>query len=358
MKIDHELARKILEDEARQARTITTTGKWVEKVSALGRECEKKHKTMIAMLGTAMLAKATDIRVDVFSLQVGKEKDVTTYSARSLCKEVLAAEANRLGIDLGVTGREPLNNQPFFGKSRVSRDMRVRSDARAGLALLVDILEALQKVRTEKEARAALRAFLQVRHRAPAAIEVIEGAGDNLEQHDLLRLIVDFVRSDSESGRRAQAVAAGLLDTLFGVERVTAYRVHDPSRRFPGDIAILESSSSKRAERVFEIRDKEITEEDLHNMVERSRAAGVTNVAMVAVAEQKQTIDILRAVRWAEARQVRLQVYSGWEELLRECLFWSPIPGPSVGSAYRSIARRLGEMEVSSDGKEYWRSSV
>lgn len=324
---------------------------------ALSRQCEAKNKTMIAMLGTAMLAKATDLRVDVFSLKVGGKKKTAAYSARALCKNVLAADANRLGIDLGVTGPEPLNNQPFFGKARVGRDMHVRSDAKKALSVLIDALEALDKVRTEKEARSALRAFLQVRHRKPTLIELEEGEGDNLEERDLLALINEFVQSDSESGRRAQAVAAGLLDVMHGADRVRVSRVHDPSRHFPGDIAVLEPGSAKAVERVFEVRDKPVTREDLHNLVDRAGSNRISKVAMLAVASQQAAFDQRDTVRRAEARQVRLRVYFGWAELVREALFWAPVPGVPVGPAYRAISRRLADLEVSETGRDHWRAA-
>jgi len=88
------------------------------------------------MLGVALLAKSTDVNVDVFSLKVGKEKDPRAYSARTLAQKVLAAEANKIGIDLGATGPEPLNNQPFFGKTRITEDMVVKTTSQAAFDIL------------------------------------------------------------------------------------------------------------------------------------------------------------------------------------------------------------------------------
>ena len=357
MKINYDLARKILEDEVAEARSIQLKGVWVDRFRALSVECETKNKTMIAMLGTALLAKATHIDVDPFSLQVGDDKDSHSYSARALCKEVLAAESTRLGLDLGVTGREPLNNQPFFGKSRVTAKMNVHPSAEKALGLLVDALKALSNVTTEKEARAALRAFLFVRERKKTVVELDEGDGDKLSDGDLSELIRKFVASDSEGGKRAQAIAAGLLDGMQGKDRIRVSRVNDPSRRIPGDVGILETPKGQQIERVFEVRDKPITEQDLNNLLERVRATEVTKVGMLAVSKDQKSFDTRRAVSRAESRGVRLGVYFGWDAFVKEALFWSRLPRLSVGPAFRSILARLIELEVSATGQATWRKA-
>lgn len=313
---------------------------------------------MIAMLGTALLAKATRLEIDPFSLKVGEDKNDNTYSARALCKEVLAAEAPRLGIDLGVTGREPLNNQPFFGKDRVSRDLNVKGNAKGALAILCDILDAVGNIRAEKEARTALRSFLFVRESKRSLVEIEEGEGDNLSEADFLNLVQDFVCDDSEGGKRAQAVAAGLMDIIYGPERVKAARVNDPSRHAPGDVHIFDSKSQALPERVFEVRDKPVSEEDIVNLIERARTAGVHKVAMLAVAGSQGPIESEQLKRKAENRNVRLGLFVGWYSFIREALFWSCLPHVAIGPAFRAIAQRLAELEVSEQGRAVWQSSA
>lgn len=357
MKIDNAVALNILEEEAEQVRTIHVDGPWVDLFVRLGDACRIRNKTMIAMLGTAILAKATEPIVDVFSLQVGEDRDSNTYSARALCKDVLAANANRLGIDLGVTGREPLNNQPFFGKSRVSPEMKVRTDAQAALGLLIESLSRLDRVNTQKEARKALRAFLQVRRRKIDVITVSDSDGDSLSEDDLLDRILDFVNEDSEGGKRAQAVASGLLDMLFGRERIVAKRINDPSRNMPGDIGVLESLGSKTIERVFEVKDKPITTEDIALLIDSVMRTQISKVAMLAVSYAQSEIDSESSVRWAEARQIRLRVFIGWKELLKETLFWSAEPKIAIGQALRNITQRIVYYEVSQEGFLKWSNS-
>src|SRR5688572_12931091 len=111
---------------------------WLERARKVGRA---PSKTFVAMLGTALLAKATDPRVDPFSLKTRRFRN--SYSARSLCKDVLVPCAVDAGVHLGTTGREPLNNQPFFRHERVGPDMHVRPAVRPHLDYLCSTLQAL-----------------------------------------------------------------------------------------------------------------------------------------------------------------------------------------------------------------------
>jgi len=357
MKIDNELAKKILEEESEQIRTIQVSGKWVDIINKLSQSCREKNKTMIAMFGTALLAKATAIDVDVFSLQVGDDKRGRSYSARALCKDVLAANANRLGIDLGVTGREPLNNQPFFGKSRVTADMKVRTDAKASLSILIEALTELDKIEAEPKARHALRSFLQVRQRKQVKIQIAEGLGDDWDVDFLTRRIADFVNEDSEGGKRAQAVAAGLFDILFGPEFVDARRINDPSCKYPGDIGIMSRMDSRSISRAIEVKDKPVSSGDLKTYINNVQAAGISIAAMVAVSSAQPPLDIEESVRWAENRRIRFRVFLGWNEVVKEALYWTDLPGLAVSSVVRAIAKRLEFYEVSQQAIDSWQKS-
>lgn len=355
MKIDFTKALEVLEEEIEQANSIKTEGFWIEIVQELSEECKDKNKTMIAMLGTALLAKATCLEIDPFSLQVGEDRTSNTYSARALCKDVLAANSKRLGIDLGVSGREPLNNQPFFGKIRITPDFKVRSDAQKAFNILLRALQELDSIRTNKQARLALRAFIQVRKTQRKSISVSEEEGDEYSLFELIRKIELFVEENSEGGKRAQAVSSGLLDVLYGTERVDAKRINDPSRNMPGDIGIFVNESKKNYERVFEVKDKPITIKDIQILIDSVQSSSVTIVGMIATSSLQENIDFESAIRWAESRMVRLKIYIGWHEFVIECLFWASLHGLTNGAAYRSILKRLEFYEVTADGIDYWK---
>lgn len=357
MRIDNDLAKSILEEESDQLRSVQISGKWVDIVTELSLSCQAKNKTMIAMLGTALLAKATNIDVDVFALQVGDDRQGKSYSARALCKDVLAANANRLGIDLGVTGREPLNNQPFFGKLRITAEMKVRADAKASLAILIKALTELEKIQAESKARNALRAFLQVRQKKQIKIQVADDLGEGWDAEFLTKRITDFVNEDSEGGKRAQAVASGLFDVLFGPDLVDARRINDPSRRYPGDIGIRSRADRRSIIRTIEVRDKPISPGDLKTYISNAQEAGIRIAAMLAVSKVQPHINVIESERWAEIRKIRFRVFLGWTEIVKEVLHWTEIPGIAVGSAVQAIAKRLEFFEVSPKARKSWQKS-
>lgn len=368
MEISKKDARQILEHESTSH--APTSPIWATYINALSEACHKESKTFIAALGTALLAKSVDPQVDPFSLKASTGPQ--GYSARGLCKDVLAAEAPRIGIDLGVRGREPLNNQPFFAEEKISLNLPVKASGREPLRLLVDALTALHAVTTTKEARTALRTFLALRRTKKHKHSIGAEAGDGLTESALLRNICTFVSADSESGRRAQAVAAGLFDIIFGRERVDTGRIFDPSRRFPGDIVVklgshLETTNAPQPEieaephyspasLACEVRDKPISSNDLYHFVQRVIDHNGTRAVVIAVAPQSPLgREATAAFEWAAERGVRLQLYLGWEKIVRDAMFLA-MEGETPGTAYRAIYRRLPEVEVSPAGTIHWES--
>src|SRR5215831_2987034 len=106
MRIDYKKAEQVLNEEATAA-VGPVSEAWSARIQRLVEACGGSNLTCIAMLGTAMLAKATHLDVDVTTLQAGAGP--RGYSARSLATGVLSANRHRLGIDLGANRREPLN---------------------------------------------------------------------------------------------------------------------------------------------------------------------------------------------------------------------------------------------------------
>lgn len=354
MRIDKRKALRVLEEEVQLALSGPVPDEWLQRLDGLASVCGATNLTFFAVLGTAMLAKATDLDVDVFSLQEGESP--RGYSARTLCKDVLAAHAPRLAIDLGVTGREPLNNQPFYAEKRISAGLPVRLNARRALAALIESLTALAAVSDEAEARLALRAFLHRRRRDESEWEIDAGSGAHLSLAGLVAAIHVFVTKDSELGKRAQAAAAGILDCAFGQDRVVTSRIHDPDRHFPGDVGVLGTGEDAHSiERTFEVRDKLVTAEDVRHFALRVLDRKIPNAGIVAVGSGQPAEDLEAGVQWAADRGLLVVAYSGWGTFVRDSLFWSPIPlRKSVREAYQRIFHRLNELEISNAGREMW----
>lgn len=355
MIIDKTRARQILGEEAAGATQENVDPAWVQRVNDLGAACQVTSKTYIAALGTGLLAKATDLSVDPLALKV-KGGAPGAYSARALAKDVLAAEAPRLRIDLGVTGREPLNNQPFFRYDSISRDMDVRPNSRDALDLLCSCLEEAARIRTSHEARAALRSFLYARRKV-APPPLAPDAPEPQSKAQLLDLIERFVTEDSEGGKRAQAVAAGLLSLWADPSLIESARVNDPDRRIPGDIGIRMAGEHAKWERIFEVRDKPVQPHDLTYLVIKAHSSSVVRAGMLAVAAGQQTIETRDAIELAAEYDVILAVSIGWETFLEQVFFWSSTPasdGPRI--AYRQIYQRLREQEVTREALDRWKN--
>ena len=327
-------------------------------IEQFSRICDETTLTHIAFLGTAILAKSTTLGVDVWSVKA-RGSTSGAYSARGLGHGVLVKNAPVLGINLGVTGREPLNNQPYFQIDRVSRDTTVHGKARRALDALCDILDELDKFATLDDARAALRAFVFVRRQWNPTYGALTQVAVGLTVERLVNIVQDFVIEDSEGGKRAQAVVAGLMDSYAGKERVITSRINDPDRHLPGDVGVRVPSGEEVWERVFEVRDKIVEVSDLYHFAQKSIDHKVCEAAVIAVAADQPPLDA-RVVRlWSTDRGVSLTFFHGWDSFIRQALFWTVMPSSvSVQTLPSHVFTRLIELEVSERGVELWSNMI
>ena len=291
MKFDKNLAASVLREEARLADPETVDDHWAELIEHFSESCQGSSKTHIAFLGTAILAKALNLKVDVFAVKAGAEGE-GAYSARGLGHGVLVPLAAELGINLGVTGREPLNNQPYFRIKRVTENLPVRSGAEHVVLELCELLSELDSVSDENLARRILRSFVFVRRRyLPEFLERMDLDG-SLPSEALLNLISTFVAQDSEGGKRAQAIVAGLMDLFATPSRVQTSRINDPDRHLPGDVGIRSVTNNEVLEKVFEVRDKPVALSDIFIFASKVLEAKVQEAAVIAVSSQQQELRI------------------------------------------------------------------
>jgi hypothetical protein len=81
---------------------------------------QRSSKLHIAFFATAILAKTIDPKADLFAIKPENAPgNANAFSARSLCHSVLVPLSAELGFSLGVSGREALNNQPYFRMTRL-----------------------------------------------------------------------------------------------------------------------------------------------------------------------------------------------------------------------------------------------
>ena len=364
LKMDARAAGQILRSEAEAARTGPVDVGWQRKVEEFSQLCEVgASKTHVAFLGTAMLAKAMDAHADLRAIKPKLSPDnPNAYSARGLCHGVLVPVSAELGFSLGVSGREPLNNQPYFRMSTLGDDTPVHAGGRAAFDYMVQLVDELQAA-SSAEARDALRAFIEVRRKFQRLYAASASGSATIAPAQLLEAIQSLVGAASEGGKRAQAVAAGLLDVVAGSGRVESGRVNDPSRHYPGDIAVLVAEVadgiSAVFEKAFEVRDKPVKLSDVALFGRSCRERGVQKAAMLLVAGAQLAVDPGEVSRWSEANGISMTIFIGWPHFLDQCLFWSSASRvEATAMAVDTIRERLVGVEASVAAISMWDDST
>jgi len=370
--LDHSKAKEILFEQATKARLgqlSEISREWQDRVQRLGELCPHgKSATVIAALGTAILAKATDVNVDVYSL-LDRGESANSYSARSLADNVWARHRAELDIDLGANGTNPLNNTPFIGKTRIDDITGVRN--REGWKFFIECMEELRKIGSTVESQEALNGFIVARSRSLVApIDMTPEIGDHLAQGALISILTDFVAENSEGGRRAQAATAAMLDAAFGDSNVFVGVINDPDRRAPLDVSVrYEAGSPKTAlfvnenasspylpnakftevesllgdfHTAFEVKDKPIVDYHIRSSIEKTvKDHAVRNLVFVAVSQDQVMLDFDEAIQWAAKRGVKVTIFSSWQDLYLACKCFAPADGKIFeGKVFRRLVSR------------------
>lgn len=358
--LDHTRAKAILFEEtaaARRGDTSPLVETWRARLVQLGELCPHgKSSTVIAALGTAMLAKATDGTVDVYAL-LDRGEAAKSYSARSLADNVWARHRAELGIDIGANGANPLNNTPFIGKTRIDEITGVRN--KAGWAAFMECMEGLEQLKSSDEARQALRGFILARSRSLlTALDLSPHEGDDLTQASLVAILDRFVAEESDGGRRAQAVAAGMLDAAFGEDRVVVGVINDPDRHAPLDVSVIDGQGAFSV--AFEVKDKPISEYHVRSTVEKTvKDHALRNLAFVAVSKQQQTRDFDQVVLWAARHGVKLTMFLDWPSVYSACKCFAPATSDLFeGRVFRRVLSRAAALGVAPTAVEQVRATA
>jgi hypothetical protein len=357
MALSFEAAAALMRREAALAGRKPIDQRWQERVEELSRLCEVgKARTHVAFLGTSILARATDSTVDLFAIKPTRyDGEGEAYCARNLCERVLVPLAAELGIHLGVTGRQPLNNQPYFRINRLGDNTSVRKGgAKAAFDYAVELVHILQALNNTAEARRALRAFIAVRRRFQPRYASDEGEL-KVTPESLVDCIATLVGENSEGGKRAQAVVAGLFDIFAGDDRVESGRINDPSRKYPGDVCI--GSHEEVWEKAIEVRDKPVSTQDVQIFGKKCVDMGVREAAVVMASPRQLRLDDAALAAWAAGFGIGLTLFYGWSTFVDQALFWAPPSKPDAAlEAVERIEVRLIAVEASPEAVLRWQA--
>lgn len=354
----------LLREVVEHADRASADPEWLAYVDRLTELCDEGiADTHIAFLGTELLAKTLNPSVDLYYVKPTKappEKLATSYSARPLCENVLVPVAADVGINIGSSGAQPLNNQPYFRMSYLGDGTPVHAGSQAAFNYMLELIKKLESM-DQEQSRAALAAFVAVRREIAVEYATVS-VGESLPSLSLGTAVAALVAEASEGGKRAQAAAAGLLDVFYSREVVStgSGRINDPSRKRPGDICILSDQDDFDYEKAFEVKDKPVTATDIQLFVRNGfEKYRVADFGYLAMASNQQTLDNEALVGWAEERGASLAIYYNWADFIRELLFWAPEPTVKLTvRAAGTVAERLREIEASAEAVTRWAELV
>jgi len=344
--IDRRAAEEVFQRALRLARSdADLPEEWIERT---GRVAASRSKTLTSALGTALLAKATDRRIDAFSLR--EDSGHKSYSARSVAKDVLVPCCRVSDIDIRTTGAEPLNNQPFLRATRVSVDMKVRRGSEADLAYLCQSLERADFLENEA-ALAALAGFLRARIKARGELEEVGIEGRPLAMVRLVDSTASFVAAHVEGGKVGQAIAAAILDLVHNDVRTR--KVNDPGRNWTGDVGAFVDG---RVSLSVEVKQRPFTESEVLLFIDRLVTARLPRGLVLALAQGTTPLDSERLAELARTRSgILLDIVLGLRRLLLDTLrYIQGDPQDAMALLPKLGLKRLKEIEASEEIQRAW----
>jgi hypothetical protein len=314
------------------------------------------YKQSIALLGAALIAKATNTAVDVMILQVG-DGGAGAYSARGVAENVLYPASLMHKFDIGSTSRNPLNAATFLGRPRIDTDFSLKGAKGKDLGKQVyDVLSEVSQIKDRESGIRALAAYVHVRRSCVSTYSAASGEPGLTSVDQLSAAITAFVEEKSEGGGRAQAVVGGLFDVRYGPERVRVGKTNEPDRRAPGDVVVGHPILTVDVPlKAVEVRDKAVTPVDVLAIIQKLRRAGVSKGAIIAVAKGQPVLTAEAYAAEMRAAGVQLEIFGGWPRLVAEVIFWSDQPeGAAIREAVRHIRDRAVQIGLSAGAIVAW----
>lgn len=348
IKIDHERAKAVLASAVELARSDASLP--VEWVSHVRTVFTLESKTYTPALATLLLAKAADERVDTLSIKVAGER---SYSLRGLGHGVIVPAAVGYGFSLRVTGREPLNNQPWFRYNRIDEFERVKVrkdfDYFLGVARRANLL-------TSAEALTALAAFVMVATEEATKTRSVTVKAGGLSADGARIAVEDFLRFDApDRPQRLQAFAAACLDV--GHIDVRSRRLNDPSRDVPGDVHVYVNKGPILS---MEVRGKAVPATEFEAFIETCAQAGVGRVVLFVDAIAHRPIDVEKLDSPAlNVGVAHIALFESAGDLILEALTWTDRPLLEATALFAErVLERLREIEVQKNTLDEWVRAV
>ena len=302
-------------------------------------------KTYAPALGTVLLARATDARIDPLSIKA--EYGSNTYSLRTLCHEVLVPAARQLGFSIRNTGREPLNNQPFFRYDHMTEIDRVRDKPSferfmSGIARIGEL--------DQSQAMAAFAAFLRVAITTAQQLRNYSVDSSDLTLQEVVRIVELFLAEGVDRPRRTQALVAAAFDITHS--DVRARRLNDPSRDYPGDIQAFDNEQPILA---AEVRAKPVPATEVEAFVAACQRASIDRAFMIVLWPGHRPLPVSELREATLGNGVLLTIIECTEDLLIDVFGWADaVLASALKTFAAAVLRRLKEIEATEQTLRRW----
>lgn len=311
-------------------------------------------QTLVAGLGAALLAKATNGEIDPLSIKPEDHRP-RSFAIRPLVERVLVP-ASRGGqhsaFHLGVRGPQPMNNQPYFRYSHLDEVERHR--AGESLDVLRESLRHLDAL-DEEQAVEALAAFVRCRMKAEAEHhealkQRVNHIADLRELIDVLTPFLATGHSIADLPLRLQAVFGGLVRATGA--NVSTQSINDPSRHAPGDIHVPDHQTPRW---IAEVKARPLTQQEAQDFVRRVYEYGETPVAWI-IAIHPEHAPLGRGALHEFARECGIMTLIA-ESIVEMVTLLFAHPNsqiPAVNQVSQAISQQLAEMRAQTDTIKEW----
>lgn len=236
------------------------------------------HKTYRYILVNALLAKATNEKINALSLQKGDGKG-GKFDARSLChKVVVPFEKLQLPGCLGDS------NEPFLNKPARFVSLSLTNAVRAGKdrETLENLITILSQINTSEQAYTYLKVAMVVLKKNHEAYLKKFSVGDILlDVSEFSQLVLDYIYKITDhtlEGEVCPLVVSVLEQFYLGSDyRVVPHKVNESgsSSKEVGDIDIFDSEGT--LVNAIEVKDKTFSEQDVIHAVTKFRMAHINS---------------------------------------------------------------------------------
>lgn len=234
------------------------------------------HKTYRYILVTALLAKATNEKIDILSLQKG-DGDNGKYDARSLChKVVVPFETLKLPGCLGGSNEPFLNKPARFVSLSPTNAVRRGKDYQT-LLNVINVLSSIpDSITAYNYLKSALSVMKEISQKYISKFSVVDCLIDISE---FSQLVLDYIYAISEhslEGEICPLIVTQLEQMYLGKDfKVEPHKVNESgaSSKEVGDIDVYDKK--KRLVYSIEVKDKDFSRQDVVHAITKFKQAGL-----------------------------------------------------------------------------------